>query len=177
MSKKINDIFYVSPQKEGVCDYCEKVAELRPYGKNGANICYECGMEDAETTQENLNKVAIGVKKVIVSSDYKNSNEKKIINKEDLISVFPFGTHTIYITLDDEKIYKLNEDLSKEEVQGIPQLSRKNPIAVMHKLQFDYAKGTKLNKMSPFRISEEMARIYNKIGFISDLELVTFLKE
>lgn len=35
------------------CEYCGKVADLRPYGKNGERICYECGMkpENKETTQ------------------------------------------------------------------------------------------------------------------------------
>ena len=34
------------------CEYCGKVDELRPYGKNGAFICFECGMkpENKETT-------------------------------------------------------------------------------------------------------------------------------
>ncbi|UYZ39041.1 hypothetical protein OD350_28635 (plasmid) [Clostridium beijerinckii] len=173
MSIKINDVFYVSPEGEDICEYCGKIAELRPYGKNGANICYECGMKDTETTQEMLGKCAVGVKKVVISTGHNNPNEKKSINKEVLL---PFGTHTIYITLDDDKIYKLNEDLSREEVQDIPQASRENPIVVMHKAQFDYAKGNKLNKFSDFKMSEEMAKIYNKIGFISDLELVKFLE-
>jgi hypothetical protein len=27
------------------CEYCGKIEELRPYGINGANICFECGMK------------------------------------------------------------------------------------------------------------------------------------
>lgn len=176
MSKKINDVFYVSPQKEEECECCGKVAELRPYGKNGANICYECGMNDPETTQEMLDQVAIGVKKVVISTG-NNFNEENSIEKEVLSSLLPFETHTIYITLDDDKIYKLNEDFSKEEVQEIPQPSRKNPIVVTHKAQFDYAKYSLLNKMNPLKMSEDTARIYNKMGFISDLELAVFLEK
>jgi len=26
------------------CNYCNKLAELRPYGSNGARICFECAM-------------------------------------------------------------------------------------------------------------------------------------
>ncbi len=26
------------------CSYCDKVDELRPYGKNAALICFDCGM-------------------------------------------------------------------------------------------------------------------------------------
>jgi len=28
----------------GICEYCGKIDDLRPYGKDGANICYDCGM-------------------------------------------------------------------------------------------------------------------------------------
>lgn len=31
-------------QKER-CEYCGTVDELRPYGKNGAKICFDCGMK------------------------------------------------------------------------------------------------------------------------------------
>lgn len=27
------------------CEYCGNVEELRPYGKNGAKICFDCGMK------------------------------------------------------------------------------------------------------------------------------------
>ncbi len=88
----------------------------------------------------------------------------------------PFKTHTIFITLDDEKTYKLNEDFSKEEVQEMPTPSRENPCMVIHKLQFNFAKNYLLNKENPFKISVEEANIYNKIGFISDKELSDFIE-
>jgi hypothetical protein len=28
------------------CEDCGKVDELRPYGKNGANVCFDCAMKD-----------------------------------------------------------------------------------------------------------------------------------
>ena len=37
------------------CDYCGKIAELRPYGKNGACICYPCGMQNERETREQFN--------------------------------------------------------------------------------------------------------------------------
>lgn len=39
------------------CEYCGKIAELRPYGINGANICFECGMkhENKDTTEKMIN--------------------------------------------------------------------------------------------------------------------------
>lgn len=30
---------------EEPCEYCGIPSELRPYGKGGAKICYECGMK------------------------------------------------------------------------------------------------------------------------------------
>lgn len=90
---------------------------------------------------------------------------------------FPFKTHTIYITLDDKKNYKLNEDFSKEEVEEMPLPSREKPIMVLHKLQFDFAKNALLNKEGLFKMSTETAKIYNKMGFLSDLELSNFIEE
>ncbi|HEY0029176.1 MAG TPA: hypothetical protein VGC65_00345 [Bacteroidia bacterium] len=35
-------ILQATPPAE--CAYCKKVEELRPYGKDGAKICFDCGM-------------------------------------------------------------------------------------------------------------------------------------
>ncbi len=29
---------------DAACEYCKKTDELRPYGKSGAKICFDCGM-------------------------------------------------------------------------------------------------------------------------------------
>ena len=34
-----------------VCAECQKFGELRPYGKNGAWICFSCGMKDKSETE------------------------------------------------------------------------------------------------------------------------------
>lgn len=52
MSKVVGNKFYVSEEKESKCEYCGKVAELRPYGKNGENICFKCAMKDEEITKQ-----------------------------------------------------------------------------------------------------------------------------
>lgn len=57
MSANINGvpvIFHEAPQE---CDECGKVAELRPYGNDGACICYECGMKDPKTTERAVKKL------------------------------------------------------------------------------------------------------------------------
>ena len=36
------------------CDYCGAIAELRPYGKNGAAICFDCGRKNPGETRANF---------------------------------------------------------------------------------------------------------------------------
>ncbi|WP_044648385.1 hypothetical protein [Paenibacillus terrae] len=89
-----------------------------------------------------------------------------------------FNTHTVYVTLDDEKFYKLNKhDLSREEVEKIPVPSKENPIMVMHKSQFDLAKGYLMDMRKPIKINLGTAEIYNQIGFLTDDEFVVYKKE
>ncbi len=47
------------------CEYCGKIAELRPYGENGANICFECGMkpENRNTTDRMFSSLLNGARK------------------------------------------------------------------------------------------------------------------
>lgn len=44
----------------GVCEMCGKVDELRPYGPNGENICFECGMKDEETAIKRFRQHVFG---------------------------------------------------------------------------------------------------------------------
>lgn len=37
-------------QHKYTCALCGEKAELRPYGPNGENICFACGMKDEATT-------------------------------------------------------------------------------------------------------------------------------
>lgn len=50
------------------CTGCGKVAELRPYGKDGAEICYDCGMIDKDATTAEFKKLVEGVE-VFVATD------------------------------------------------------------------------------------------------------------
>lgn len=52
MTEGIGNNTVISKEKSQQCDYCGKIAELRPYGKNGASICFECAMKDEETTKQ-----------------------------------------------------------------------------------------------------------------------------
>lgn len=33
---------------DDICELCGEVAETRPYGPNGEQICFKCGMQDEE---------------------------------------------------------------------------------------------------------------------------------
>jgi hypothetical protein len=66
MSKKQGKKFVISEQKPQECEYCGKIAELRPYGKNGANICFKCAMEDEQEAKKQFGKKLNGVDEVVV---------------------------------------------------------------------------------------------------------------
>jgi len=51
---------YISPEAYGKCEYCGKIAEMRPYGKNGEKICFECGTKDEEITEKKMSQVLFG---------------------------------------------------------------------------------------------------------------------
>lgn len=62
MSRNINGIPVIEAEPEFICFLCGKIAETRPYGPNGEEICYECGMKDQETTNRVMGKVLFGDK-------------------------------------------------------------------------------------------------------------------
>jgi hypothetical protein len=44
------------------CEYCGNLEELRPYGQNGALICFDCGMkpENITITESTFDKIHSG---------------------------------------------------------------------------------------------------------------------
>jgi len=56
MTVKIGDVFIIEKEPKSFCELCTKEAELRPYGPNGENICFECGMKDETTTRRQFEK-------------------------------------------------------------------------------------------------------------------------
>ena len=42
------------------CELCGEVSELRPYGPNNENICFECAMKDIQTTNRKFEEVVFG---------------------------------------------------------------------------------------------------------------------
>jgi hypothetical protein len=43
MTEIIGDKLIIEREKDQICSLCGKMAETRPYGKGGSEICYECG--------------------------------------------------------------------------------------------------------------------------------------
>jgi hypothetical protein len=56
MTRIVGKVLIIEPEKDDVCEYCGEVKELRPYGKDGANICFDCAMkpENREETDKNF---------------------------------------------------------------------------------------------------------------------------
>ena len=54
MTKLIGSTLVIEGEPKGVCELCGSVAETRPYGPNGENICFPCGMKDEETTARTI---------------------------------------------------------------------------------------------------------------------------
>lgn len=50
------NITYIKPS-DGKCSECGKVEELRPYGKNGAFVCFDCAMKDEEEATRQFKKI------------------------------------------------------------------------------------------------------------------------
>jgi hypothetical protein len=45
---KVNVIGHPDEAKPQKCEDCGQMDELRPYGKDGANVCFDCAMKDEE---------------------------------------------------------------------------------------------------------------------------------
>ena len=43
-----NNVHIITVEGDGVCSDCGKTDELRPYGKDGAWVCFDCMMKDEE---------------------------------------------------------------------------------------------------------------------------------
>lgn len=57
MTERIGDVLNISKEKEQQCDFCGKIAELRPYGPNGECICFDCAMKDAKTAERKFKEL------------------------------------------------------------------------------------------------------------------------
>jgi hypothetical protein len=42
------------------CEMCGKIRELRPYGPNGENVCFDCAMKDEAAAKRGFRKHVMG---------------------------------------------------------------------------------------------------------------------
>jgi hypothetical protein len=49
----------IEAEPKNRCELCGKVAELLPYGPHGERICFQCGMNDEETTKRQFSRVVL----------------------------------------------------------------------------------------------------------------------
>lgn len=54
MTIKTGNTFVIAPEEDKTCELCGAVEECRPYGPNGEQICYDCGMKDEQTTNRKI---------------------------------------------------------------------------------------------------------------------------
>ena len=52
----MNVIGHPAEAKPQVCSDCGKVEELRPYGINGADVCFDCAMKDEANAKEMMRR-------------------------------------------------------------------------------------------------------------------------
>lgn len=45
---------------DGKCEFCGATDELRPYGPNNENICFDCAMKDEATTKRKFGEILDG---------------------------------------------------------------------------------------------------------------------
>lgn len=51
----------IEAEEERRCEMCGKVEETRPYGPNGEEVCFECGMKDEKACQRAFTKLVLGM--------------------------------------------------------------------------------------------------------------------
>lgn len=60
MTRKVGNTIHFEAEELQRCELCGAVEETRPYGPNGEEICYPCGMKNKETTIEKFHEFMDG---------------------------------------------------------------------------------------------------------------------
>ena len=48
MSKRIGNLAILDAEPSMICSHCGKIAEVRPYGPGGSEICHDCASATPE---------------------------------------------------------------------------------------------------------------------------------
>ena len=57
----MSQLFVIKNEPESACEFCGKVAELRPYGPQGESVCFKCGMQDEEAAEQWFDQLILGI--------------------------------------------------------------------------------------------------------------------
>lgn len=60
MTARIGAVVVIAREDAQKCELCQCIAETRPYGKDGARICFDCAMEDEKTAVREMRKRLFG---------------------------------------------------------------------------------------------------------------------
>lgn len=60
MTRKSGDVVIVEETGDAECTDCGQIDELRPYGPEGAWVCFDCMMKDEEEGTRQFNKLFDG---------------------------------------------------------------------------------------------------------------------
>jgi hypothetical protein len=52
----------IAEEAPQACEMCGIIDETRPYGPNGEEICFDCGMKDEQTTKKRMEQYIFGDK-------------------------------------------------------------------------------------------------------------------
>lgn len=69
MSHRDGDVFHIRATPPAECELCGKIDELRPYGPEGENVCFDCAMKDRAATERQFAKAIAGVDHLTVPAD------------------------------------------------------------------------------------------------------------
>lgn len=52
---------FIAPEPDRECELCHKVAETRPYGPKGEQVCFDCGMKDKDACMRGFKLNVLGI--------------------------------------------------------------------------------------------------------------------
>ena len=67
MTKLVGSTLIIEAEEDDVCDLCGTVAETRPYGPNGENVCFPCAMKNEEAATKQFQKILDKASTVVVN--------------------------------------------------------------------------------------------------------------
>lgn len=56
MTRQVGDTIIFEAEPEQTCDLCGSFEETRPYGPNGENVCFACGMKNKQAAMSQFYK-------------------------------------------------------------------------------------------------------------------------